>query len=116
MDTVFLNSLSIQGKHGVMERERNVEQEFILDISADIDTRASAASDKLEDTLDYVRFRDIATDVITNESHYLIERVAERIATRIMEDGRITRLSVTIRKPAVLPNGIPGISIVRTRA
>ncbi len=116
MDTVFLNGLSIQGKHGVMERERHVEQEFILDLAADFDTRVAASSDKIEDTLDYVRFRDIATEIITTESHYLIERVAERIATRIMEDVRIVRLSVTIRKPAVLPSGVPGITIVRTRA
>lgn len=115
MDTVFLSGLSVQGKHGVMERERHVEQEFVLDITADFDTRKAAASDKLEDTLDYVRFRDIATDVITNESHYLIERVAERIASRIMEDVRISRISITIRKPAVLPSGIPGITITRTR-
>ena len=115
MDTVFLNNLSIQGKHGVMERERHVEQEFVLDIAADFDTRNAAGSDKLEDTLDYVQFRDIATDVITNESHYLIERVAERIAVRIMEDSRISRISISIRKPAVLPSGVPGITIVRTR-
>lgn len=115
MDTVFLNGLSLQGKHGVMERERHVEQEFVLDISAAVDTKNAAQSDKLVDTADYVRFRDIATDVIENESHYLIERAADRIATRILEDERIAEISVTIRKPAVLPNGIPGISIVRSR-
>lgn len=116
MDTVFLSGFSLQGKHGVLERERRVEQEFVIDITADVDTRLSAASDKLEDTVDYVRFRDIAADVIQNESHYLIERAAERIAARILEDTRIRRLSVTIRKPSVLPRGIPGITIVRTQA
>lgn len=115
MDTVFLNGLSVQGKHGVMERERHVEQEFVLDIAADFDTRASAQSDNLEDTLDYVRFRDIAVDVITHESHYLIERVADRIASRILEDARIQRVSITIKKPSVLPSGVPGISITRER-
>lgn len=116
MDTVFLNGLSLHGKHGVMERERHVEQEFVLDISAEVDTRNAARSDNLVDTVDYVRFRDIATDVIENESHYLIERVADRIATRILEDAHIQTVSVTIRKPAVLPNGIPGITITRARA
>lgn len=116
MDTVFLSNFSVLGKHGVMERERRVEQEFVLDISAEVDVRPSAESDKLEDTVDYVRFRDIASDVITRESHYLIEKVAERIAARIMGDRRIKRVSVTIRKPAVLPSGVPGITIVREQA
>jgi dihydroneopterin aldolase len=116
MDTVFLYGLSVQGKHGVMERERHVEQEFVLDMVADVDTRSAAISDKIEDTVDYVRFRDIAEDVIRNESHYLIERVAERIAVRILEDALVKKIAITIRKPAVLPNGIPGITIVRAQA
>lgn len=115
MDTVFLRGLSLQGKHGVMERERHVEQEFVLDIEAQFDKSAAAASDKLSDTLDYVRFRDIAAAIIGGESHYLIERVADRIIERIMEDRRITSLSITIRKPAVLPSGVPGITVTRTR-
>ena len=115
MDSVFLNGLSINGKHGVMPRERKIEQEFIIDIAAKVDTSAAAASDALADTVDYVRFRDIAEDVIKNESHYLIERVADRIATRILEDARIQEITIKIRKPAVLPNGIPGITITRTR-
>jgi 7,8-dihydroneopterin aldolase/epimerase/oxygenase len=52
MDIVFLNGLSVQGKHGVMERERHVEQEFIVDMEARTDTHAAAASDDLKDTLD----------------------------------------------------------------
>ncbi len=114
MDSVFLHGLSLSGKHGVMPRERKVEQEFILDITAKMDTRAAAASDNLTDTADYVRFRDIAENVIQNESHYLIERVADRIAARILEDTRIREVTVSIRKPAVLPCGVPGITVVRT--
>ncbi len=115
MDSVFLHGLSVLGKHGVMERERHVEQEFILDIVATVDTRAASASDSLSDTVDYVRFRDIAEAVIKNESHYLIERVAERIAGHILEDTKIREVSITIRKPAVLPNGVPGITITRAQ-
>ncbi len=114
MDTVFLNGLSIHGKHGVLPRERKVEQEFIIDITATIDTSTASISDNLADTVDYVLFRDIAEDVIQNESHYLIERVAARIASRILEDSRIQEVTVTIKKSAVLPNGVPGITIVRT--
>ncbi len=115
MDTVFLHGLSINGKHGVLPRERHVEQEFIIDIDAVFDAKTAAASDSIDDTVDYVRFRDIAVDVITSESHYLIERVATRIIERILTDSRIASVSVRIRKPSVLPNGVPGISITRTR-
>ncbi len=116
MDRVFIEGLSLAGKHGVQEHERRVEQEFVLDISATVDMRKAAETDKIEDAVDYVRFRNIARDIIEKETHYLIERIAQKIADRILEDARIAEVTVTIRKPAVLPSGVPGITITRTRA
>lgn len=115
MDRVFIEGLSIAGKHGVQEHERRVEQEFVLDISATFDARPSAVSDSVEDTVDYVRFRDIAKKVIESETHYLIESIAQKIADEILQDIRIADVTITIRKPAVLPSGVPGISITRDR-
>lgn len=115
MDRVFIEGLSLAGKHGVQEHERKLEQEFVLDISATFDARVSAASDKIEDTVDYVRFRNIARDVIENSTHYLIEKIATLIADAILEDARISEVTISIRKPAVLPSGVPGISITRSR-
>lgn len=115
MDRVFIEGLSVAGKHGVMEHERHVEQEFLFDISATFDARKSALSDNIADTVDYVRFRDITREVVTSSKHYLIEKVASIIAERILEDARIGEVTITIRKPAVLASGVPGISITRTR-
>ncbi len=115
MDTVFLQGLSIKGKHGVHERERRVEQEFLLDIKATFDATTSAQSDSLADTVDYGRFREIAYDVISNHSFFLIEKVVTTIAARILEDQRIANVEITIRKPSVYEDCVPGITIVRTR-
>lgn len=115
MDVVFIEKLILRGKHGVREHERNTEQEFLIDIAAECDTRSAAASDALEDTIDYGRFRDIAAEVVANNSFYLIERMADRIAERILEDVRISKVIVTVRKPAVYTNATPGITIERTR-
>ncbi len=115
MDTIFIKGLSLQGKHGVGEHERNTEQEFLLDIEAVFDTRAAAASDNLEDTVDYVRFADVARAIVEKNSFYLIEKLAEIIAQRILEDARIESVSVTVRKPSVLASGVPGITLTRSR-
>lgn len=115
-DTVFLEGLSIKGKHGVQDRERQVEQEFLIDIKASFDANASARTDKLSDTVNYARFRDIARDIVANNSFYLIEKVAALIAEKILEDDRIAIVAITIRKPAVYGDCVPGISITRTRS
>lgn len=115
MDTIFLHNLSILGKHGVGQEERNVEQEFLVDIEVDFDLAPAGASDNLSDTANYSDFASAAREVIENNSFYLIEKIAHLIAEKILLDARISRVRVSVRKPAVLPSGIPGISIERSR-
>lgn len=115
MDTVFIEGLRLSGKHGVHEHERQNEQEFIIDIHGTLDIRTAALSDNLTDTVDYSHFAVIAREVVEKNSFDLIERLADTICSRILEDKRLTGVSVTIRKPAALGNGLPGVTIVRTR-
>ncbi|MBI5645058.1 dihydroneopterin aldolase [Candidatus Kaiserbacteria bacterium] len=114
MDKVFIRNLSIRGTHGTEAREREVEQEFLIDIEAQFDAKRAALSDNLDDTINYVRFRDIAREIVEGRSFFLIERVAAEIANTILTDMRIEEVSVTVRKPHVFESGIPGVTIVRT--
>lgn len=115
-DSIFIEGLRLLGKHGVHEHERKNEQEFLIDIRAEFDTRDAAASDDLKDTLDYSQFARTAADVVSGNSFYLLERLAATIAERLLEDGRIATVSITIRKLAALQNGVPGITITRDRS
>jgi dihydroneopterin aldolase len=115
MDSVFIEELRLRGKHGVYEHERQSEQEFLVDIRVSFDMRKAAHSDDLADTINYATFAAIAKDVVEKNSFYLIERLGETICERILEDKRIKDVSVTIRKPAALPSGVPGVTIVRQR-
>jgi 7,8-dihydroneopterin aldolase/epimerase/oxygenase len=115
MDRIFIERLSLKGKHGVHDREREVEQEFLFDIAVECDTQKAGSTDHLADTLDYVRFRDIAREVVEENSFYLIEKLAETVAQKILEDVRVLTVSVTIRKPAALESGVPGVVVIRTR-
>lgn len=115
MDTIFVENLEIIGRHGVNDHERKFEQKFLLDIRATFDAAAAAASDNLDDTLNYVNFCRIARETIEAKPVYLIEKLALTIINRILEDARITSVSVTIRKPSVLASGVPGVTLTRSR-
>ena len=115
MDRIFIENLRLLGKHGVHADERRVEQEFLVDIQVEFDTRPGATSDDLSETLDYTRFAGIAEEAVAKNSFSLIERLAETIASNILEDPRIKVVEITIRKPAALANGVPGIAISRGR-
>lgn len=117
MDKIFIENLHISGRHGVLDHERSYEQKFLVDISANFDTRPGAKSDKLVDTLDYAKLRDIARDTVKSQSSvYLIEKLADTIAHEILtKDARIRSVTITIRKPSIFPTGVPGVTITRAQ-
>ncbi len=116
MDKVFIQDLSLRGKHGVFEWEWEKEQEFIFDITAEVDIRKAAQTDKLEDTVCWTYLHDIAKSVIASPTIYLIEKIATTVAERILEgEPRIRAVRIKLRKNEILENGVPGVSIVRTR-
>src|SRR5436305_1213362 len=114
MDYIFIEGLKVNGKHGVMEHERKVEQEFEISAKIEVDTAKAAQSDDLADALDYAPIKEKITEIIQTNSFYLIERLADTLCAEILKDKRITKVELTIRKTAVWDNGVPGITIVRS--
>lgn len=116
MDTIRIDNLIFLGKHGVYEKERNLEQEFEVSVSLAVDVKKSALSDKIEDTVDYQKVKDIVRGVIEGSSCYLIEKLASDIAGKILEkDERIKNTTISIRKIHVWDNGVPSVTIMRER-
>lgn len=114
MDYIFIENLKVQGRHGVMDVERKVEQEFEVSVKMGVDTKAAAASDNLADALNYAPVKDIIIRIIQNNSFYLIERLADTLTSEVLKDKRIVTIELSIRKTAVWDNGTPGITISRT--
>lgn len=114
MDYVFIEGLRVAGKHGVIDSERKVEQEFEVSVKMEVDTARAAQSDKLKDALDYAPIKERIIEIIQNRSFYLIERLADTLCAEILKDARIRRVDLSIRKTAIWSNGVPGIAIVRT--
>ena len=116
MDYIHIEKLVVSGKHGVYARERVVEQEFAFDLKLGVDMSAAAKSDDLASALDYGPVRDTVISIVQNNSYYLVEKLAEHIATEILKDTRVLSVEVSIRKPEAWDNGVPGVTITRVRA
>lgn len=115
MDSIFIKDLAVRGKHGVSDDERSREQGFLLDISIDFDTRTAAASDELDDTVDYGDFRGAAKRVVEGHSFHLLEKLADAVASEVLQDARISRVSVSIRKTEMYDDCTPGVTVIRQR-
>ena len=115
MDYITIDDLRIQAKHGHYEQERKIEQEFLISLKVGIEMKAAGDSDVLSDTIDYDILRGIVTDIFAGQSHYLVEALAEEIAHAILEKTIAREVTISIKKTAVWPSGIPGIVLTRTK-
>jgi dihydroneopterin aldolase len=84
----------------VLPEERRDGQEFVVDAVLSLDTRTAAASDAIEDTVDYgVLAADLA-DVVGGEPFDLIETLADRLAAVCLTHPLVFEVEVTVHKPS----------------
>lgn len=115
MDSIHIHNLVFPGKHGVYEQERKLEQEFLVDLILNTDLAKAGVSDDLADTIDYHRVKDIVRHIIVDTSSYLIEKVAQDIADAILKETVVDSVTVTVQKTTIWKDGIPGVTITRTK-
>jgi dihydroneopterin aldolase len=118
-DELTLTGLRATAHHGVFEHERRNGQEFVIDITVWLDSRAAAASDDLEQTVNYGILAEEVVASVASDPVDLIETVAERIATVALSHSAVLRTRVTLHKPSA-PITVPfddvSITIERARA
>ena len=114
MDVVFIEDLRIETVIGIYDWERKIRQTVALDLEMAFDNRKPAASDKIEDTLDY---KKIAKRLIAfvEESHFeLVETLAERCAQIVREEFGVAWLRLKLSKlGAVTGSKAVGVMIER---
>jgi dihydroneopterin aldolase len=116
-DRIELRGLTVRGRHGVFDHERANGQDFVVDITVWIDLDGAAASDDLADTYDYGALARLAADVVAGPARKLIEGVGADIADRIMHDGRVHAVEVTVHKPqAPIPHQFADVAVVVRRS
>lgn len=117
-DQIILTGVRGTGFHGVFDHERANGQEFIVDVVLDLATAAAAASDDLDDTVDYGVIASSVHGRITGDPFDLIEKLAEVIAADCLGFARVERVTVTVHKPSApieVPFADVAVRITRTR-
>lgn len=97
-DQIEVKGIRAMGVIGVLAHEKEQAQPFEVDLVIDADLRAAGATDDLAKTVHYGLATERVVTVINNESHELIERVAERIAEEVLAMDNVAGVEVTVRK------------------
>jgi dihydroneopterin aldolase len=116
MDYLHIDDLLVQATHGHYEPEWSNEQRFLVSLRVGFESAQAGKYDALADTIDYDALRDIVEETLADERRFLIEKLANEIADRILKDERALEASVTIKKLDVWDNGVPGVTITRSKA
>jgi dihydroneopterin aldolase len=117
-DRIDLIGIEVWARHGALPEEKTENQPFIVDVGVFLDTSTAAVSDDLGDTIDYGKLAHDVHCLVAEESHNLIETVADRVAALVLEDTRVERVTVTVHKPQApitVEFGDVSVTVDRTR-
>jgi dihydroneopterin aldolase len=103
--TIELRKIELYGFHGVLETERRHGQRFLVDLDLELDERvaeAAAASDRIEDAVDYRDVVDAVRDVSDARAYMLLEAFASALAETLLSRFPLERVKVRVRKPDIV--------------
>lgn len=104
MDIVFLRDLRIETVIGVYDWEREVKQTVVLDVEMSADIAKAAASDHIDDTLDYKSVAKRLIEFVEQSEFQLVETLAERCAQIIREEFGVAWVRLTLNKIGAVSN------------
>ena len=114
MDIIYLNDLEIDTIIGIFDWERRVKQKVRLNLEMGADVRKAAATDKIEDTLNYKSVAKRLIEFVEESEFQLVETLAEHVADIIINEFNIPWVRIRINKPgAVRYAGDVGVVIER---
>lgn len=84
-NTIEVNGIKLYSFHGCLVEEEKIGGHYTVNVSITTDFSASFLSDKLADTVDYVKINQIVGDEMAIRSK-LIEHVGFRISERLKNE------------------------------
>ena len=98
-DTIFLEGMIFFGHHGAKQEERALGERFEVDVEIEANLSVPRASDKLADTINYSDVYAAVRGVMEGPSVFLLERLADEIAARVLGEFRVLAVRVRVSKP-----------------
>jgi dihydroneopterin aldolase len=101
-DTVFLHDLRIKTIVGIWDWERRIRQTVSIDLEMGADIRKAAATDRIEDALDYKQIAKRVQQFVEDSAFQLVETLAENIAGVVLREFEVPWIVVKVNKPGAI--------------
>ncbi len=102
MDTIFLHDLKVETVVGIWDWERRIRQTVGIDLEMGADIRRAAATDNIDDTLNYKAVAKRVQQFVADSSYQLVETLAENIAAIVLDEFDVPWVQVRVNKPGAI--------------
>lgn len=114
MDIIYINDLRIETVIGIFDWERQIKQTVILDIEMGGDCRKAAASDSVDDTVNYKAVAKRLIAFVGESEYQLVETLAERCADIVLTEFDVPWVRLRLNKQGAL-RGARDVGVVIER-
>ncbi len=102
MDLIFLRDMKVETVIGVWDWERKIRQTVSIDLEMSADIRKAAASDSVDDTLNYKSVAKRVQAFVGESTFQLVETMAENIAAIVLDEFDVAWVRVRVNKPGAI--------------
>ena len=97
-DIIYLSDLRVETVIGIFDWERRIRQTVSIDLEMATDIRKAAASDHIDDTLNYKAVAKRVIAFVEASEFQLVETLTERIAGIILDEFQVPWVRVRLNK------------------
>ncbi len=102
MDIVYISDLRIETVIGIYDWEREIRQVVSINLEMAADNRKAAATESIEDALNYKAVAKRLIQFVEASEFQLVETLAERIAEIVLEEFGVDWLRLKLGKPGAV--------------
>ena len=101
-DIIFLCDLRVKTIVGIWDWERKIQQTVSIDLKMGADIRQAAATDNIDDTLNYKLVAKRVQQFVGESEFQLVETMAEKVAGVILSEFELPWVEVSVSKPGAI--------------
>lgn len=115
MDIIFIEEMRAETWIGIYPREKAMPQTVELSLQIGVSTASAGASDDIRDTVDYaVVVTRLRAELVARHFN-LLEKLAEFVATLLLEDFAAQWVRVSVAKLGML-SGVRRVGVIIERS
>lgn len=95
---IRLEGIRFRARHGASRAERGLPQDFVVNLNVVLPSSALPRTDSRARVFDYDKLAALVVDEGTRTSYKLLETLAEKLITRVLDETPALAVTVEVKK------------------